>query len=65
MQHSEEDLQRHSSVFEGDGQGGKQGHHHQRRQAHPRRSIAVMNMAEQHKLKQVDTHTLRTTWRIF
>ena len=59
MQHSEDDLQRHSSMFDGEGAGGRQGHHHQRRQTHPRKSIVVMNMAEQHRLRQVrlGTHT--------
>ena len=68
MQHSEDDLQRHSSVFDGEGAGGRQGHHHQRRQTHPRKSIVVMNMAEQHRLRQVrlgththtNLHTIRT-----
>ena len=59
MQHPEDDLQRHSSMFDGEGAGGRQGHHHQRRQTHPRKSIVVMNMAEQHRLRQVrlGTHT--------
>ena len=59
MQHSEEDLQGHSSDFDHEGLGGKQGHH-QRRHTHPRKSVVVMNIAEQHKLRQV-WHTHSTT----
>ena len=64
MQHSEDDLQRHSSMFDGEGAGGRQGHHHQRRQTHPRKSIVVMNMAEQHRLRQVrlGTHTHQSAY---
>ena len=57
MQHSEENLHGHSSEVDHEGLGGKQGHHHQRRQTHPRKSVVVMNAAEQHRLRQVRPHS--------